>query len=350
MAIRRLLLAAMIVLLLLFTMASAELDIVFLDVGQGDCTIVMCDDEVMVVDGGTPQASARVYTVLRDSLGITSVRYLVATHPHDDHVGGLPAVLNAVQVDAVMSPVLSWDSRSFNGMLEYADAQGAPVFVPEEGDIYDLGGAQVEVLSCWPDAWIVNDMSICLKITYGDVSVILMGDAEYMTEYTLLTYHPDLHADVLKVGHHGSSTSSTVEFVSAVAPRYAVISCGTGNSFGHPNRETLDTLDEAGARIYRTDLQGTIVMISDGHDINWATEREATAAELMIAPLDAVSQDVRTLIEDDTVAYVGNQNSHRFHVPSCPSVMEMQPENRITFSTREEAVEAGYQPCGRCHP
>lgn len=349
-AIKHRLLVISIVLVLFASAAAAELDIIFLNVGQGDCTIVICDGEVMIVDGGPPSASSSLYSLLRETPSLTSIRYVVATHPHDDHVGGLPAVLNAVQVDAIMTPVLDWDSRAFSALLEYAGLQGTPVFVPNDGDIYSLGGAEVEVLSCWPDAWIVNDMSICLRISYGDVSVILMGDAEYMTEYTILTYYPDLHADVLKAGHHGSSNSSTSDFVSTVSPRYAVISCGEGNTYGHPNREVLDVYLEVGAEVFRTDLQGTIVMMTDGHEISWRTERQATADELFAAPLDSVMGDVRMMIEDEEIAYVGNKNTHRFHDPSCPSVVEMRPENRVTFSTREEAIDEGYLPCGRCNP
>ena len=339
-----------LVLLLFMSSASADLSIAFLDVGQGDSALVMCDGEVMMIDGGPPSASSYLYTILRDSLGLTNVRYIVSTHPHDDHVGGLPAVLNAVQVDAIMSPVLEWDSNAFNAMLRYANQQGTPVFVPVEGDVYTLGGAEVEVLSCWPDAWTVNDSSIVLRVTYGDVSVLFTGDAEWMAEYAMLTMYDDLHATVLKAGHHGSNSSSTPEFISAVSPEYVVISCGRNNTFGHPKREVLDTYAAEGCQIFRTDLQGMIVMVTDGQSISWATEREATEAELFTAPFDSVIADVRTLIDDETVAYVGNRKTLRFHDPSCGSVVEMRPENRITFSSRDEAIEQGYQPCGRCNP
>ncbi len=330
--------------------AFADLEVHFLDVGQGDCTIVICDGEAMIVDGGPPSASQYVYNYVRETLSLSSVRYLVSTHPHDDHAGGLPAVLNAVQVDAVMSPVLSWDSRIFSSMLQYADLQGAPVFTPDECDVYSLGGADVEILSCYPDAWTTNDMSICLRIRYGDISIILMADAEYMTEYTLLTYYPDLRATVLKASHHGSNTSSTLDFVSAVAPEYVVISCGRANTFGHPNREVLDAYASIGSQLFRTDLQGTIIMRSDGKTIDWSTEQNATEAELFTAPFDQRYVDVRTFIDDEEIAYVGNSHTLRFHNPDCPSVIEMKPENRVTFSTREEAIEQGYQPCGRCNP
>ena len=336
--------------LLTVATACADLEVHFLDVGQGDCTIILCDGEAMVVDGGPAAASQIVYQYIHDDLALGSVRYVISTHPHDDHLGGLPAVMNAVQVDAVMTPVMYWDSRIFASLLNYAEMQGAPVFVPAEGDIYALGGADVEVLSCYPDAWTTNDMSICLRITYGDVSVILMADAEYMTEYSLLTMYPDLRANVLKAGHHGSSTSSTPEFISAVLPEFVVISCGRNNSFGHPHHEVLSTFAKYGCKLFRTDLQRTIIMQTDGQNISWSTEWQADEADLFTAPFDIRNEAVRMMIEDETVTYVGNSRTYKFHYPECLSIVEMNPENRVTFGTREEAVEQGYTPCSRCKP
>lgn len=250
----------------------AEIDVHFLDVGEGDAAIIVCDDECMIIDGGPPPASQYVYWYITEKLSIPEMRYMIATHPHEDHIGGLSAALNAAVIDVVLSPVLNWDTRAFSSMMKYADMQGTPVIIPEEGDIYQLGGATVTILSCWPDAWDTNCMSIVCRIDYDNVSFLFTGDAEDMLEYMMIDSGYDLNADVLKVGHHGSSTSSTEEFLQAVHPKYAVISCGTDNQYGHPRPEVLERLNAA--EIYRTDQDGTIIMRSDGISITVETETQ----------------------------------------------------------------------------
>ena len=192
----------------------------------------------------------------------------MATHPHEDHIGGLSAVLNAVPADVVLSPVAEWDGSPFFYMKKYADRQGAPVTVPYEGDVFDLGGASVTILHCWPEAWDVNDMSIVLRIDYGETSFLFTGDAEYTSEYMMIDSGAPLRADVLKVGHHGSDTSSTREFLECVSPRYAVISCKAGNQYGHPHASVLDRLRSVGAEVLRTDISGTVILRSDGERIS----------------------------------------------------------------------------------
>ena len=258
--------------------AMANLEAHFLDVGQGDCTVILCDGEAMVIDGGPPEASNSVYSYIRNTLGLTAVRYVISTHPHLDHAGGLPAVLNAVPAGVIMTPVTSWNSRSFRAMMEYAKVSGTPVVVPEEGDAFPLGGAQVTVLQCRPEAMDVtdadgrhyartNDTSIVVRIDYGGTSVMVTGDAEDWSEYQMIDSGMNLKADVLRVAHHGSMYSSTEEFLRAVRPAYAVISVGKDNDNGHPHRKTLDRLARIGATVLRTDLLGTIVMVSDGEKI-----------------------------------------------------------------------------------
>ena len=159
-----------IVLVLLFLFlpisAFADLQIHFLDVGQGDCTIVLCDGESMVIDGGPASASSFVYSYIRNTLELQHIDYVVSTHPHLDHVYGLSSVLNAAPVDLVLTPVLEWDSKAFNSMMKYAEKQGAPLSVPQEGDTLQLGGATVIILHCWPEAidyGRTNDSSIVVS-------------------------------------------------------------------------------------------------------------------------------------------------------------------------------------------
>ena len=248
--------------------AFADLQIHFLDVGQGDCTIVLCDGESMVIDGGPARASSFVYSYIRNTLELQHIDYVVSTHPHLDHVYGLSSVLNAAPVDLVLTPVLEWDSKAFNSMVKYAEKQGAPLSVPQEGDTLRLGGATVTILHCWPEAidyGRTNDSSIVVRIDYGQTSFIITGDAEDWSEYMMIDAGINLSADVLRVSHHGSNTGSTMEFLKAVQPKYAVISVGKDNGYGHPHTEVLERLDKIGTKVLRTDELGTIVFQSDGN-------------------------------------------------------------------------------------
>ena len=263
--------AFVLVLLFLPVFALADLEVHFLDIGQGDCAVVLCDGEAMVIDGGPRESSDYVYAYVRKVLNLRHVECVVSTHPHADHVYGLAAVLSSVQADLVLTPVLEWNSKSFSNMCRYAGKQGAPLTVPEEGDTLRLGGASVTVLHCWPEAvreGRANDSSIVLRIDYGRTSFLFTGDAEDWSEYMMLDAGVPLKADVLKVAHHGSRYSSTPAFLKAVQPAFAVISAGAGNDYGHPAREVLERLQLLGAKVLRTDELGTIVMKSDGETVS----------------------------------------------------------------------------------
>ncbi len=250
--------------------SSAELQIHFLDVGQGDCTIVLCDGEAMVIDGGPRASASYVYNYVRKTLKLQHIDFVISTHPHLDHVYGLSSVLNAAPVDLVLTPVLEWDSKAFEYMLKYAEKQGTPLSVPQEGDTLQLGSATVTILHCWPEAieyGRTNDSSIVTRIDYGKTSFIITGDAEDWSEYMMIDSGVNLKADVMRIAHHGSNTASTMEFLQAVQPEYAVISVGKDNGYGHPHKEVLDHLNEIGSKVLRTDELGTIVIKSDGNTL-----------------------------------------------------------------------------------
>ena len=263
--------ALMLLLLFLPISVFADLQIHFLDVGQGDCTIVLCDGETMVIDGGPASASSLVYSYIRNTLDIQHIDYVVSTHPHLDHVYGLSSVLNAAPVDLILTPVLEWDSKAFNSVLKYAEQQGTPLSIPQDGDTLLLGGATVTILHCWPEAidyGRTNDSSIVVRIDYGRISFIITGDAEDWSEYMMIDSGMNLKANVLRVAHHGSNTASTAEFLQAVQPEYAVISVGKDNGYGHPHQEVLNRLENAGCKILRTDELGTIIMMTNGETID----------------------------------------------------------------------------------
>lgn len=282
----------LLVLLLVPVCAWAEMSVWFLDVGQGDCTVVVCDGMSMIVDGGPPGSPQFVYGFLRDELGIEHLDYMVSTHPHEDHLSGLAAVLNAVPVDLVLSPVTEWNTKRFERFMEYARKQGTPVSVPSVGDQLRLGGATVTVLQCWPEAVLwrendVNDMSVAVRIDYGETSVVITGDAEEASEYMMMDSGVSLKADVLKVGHHGSTYSTGEAFLKAIFPKYAVISCGEGNEYFHPHKRVLNLLKKNNVWLFRTDLQGTVRCVSDGKEIRFSVDRWADRAELYTAPSEA---------------------------------------------------------------
>ena len=279
-------LSLLLLMLLMFTagcgtVASAEnLVVYFLDVGQADAAILQCGDEVMMIDGGESSDSSLIYSYLTKTLGITHIDYMIATHPHADHIGGLSGALNACSVGVVYSPVRSYDSKQFSSLVKYVQKQGRELTVPEIGDSFTFGDAQVQFLSPMKEYSNINDCSIVVRITHGNNAFLFTGDAEWDAEHDMMDSGYDLSAAVLKVGHHGSDTSSSYVFLREVMPKYAVISCGKDNSYGHPTEDVLSRLRDVGAQIFRTDLQGDVVFVSDGTTLSFGTEKYADAQML----------------------------------------------------------------------
>ena len=258
----------LIILLLTTITAFAEgLTVRFLDVGQADAAILTCDGETLMIDGGNAGDSDFIYSYLKNTLGLTHIDYMIATHPHEDHIGGLSAALNACTVGMLYSPVTEYDSKPFSSLLKYADRQGIEITVPNVGDKFTLGEAEVQILSPCRDYSDMNDMSIAVRVVYGETAFLFTGDAGWDAEHDLLESGYPLSTDVLKVAHHGSDTSTCYAFLRAVMPRYAVISVGEGNAYGHPSEATLSRLRDAGSIILRTDIDGDIVFHSNREDV-----------------------------------------------------------------------------------
>lgn len=280
---KRILSAVICVLLLLAGLAEwyftrpgpqIDLDVHFIDVGQGDSILVVCNGEAMLIDGGNNDAEDIVPDYLRRQ-GVTHLNYIVATHPHADHIGGLDAVARAVSADTVYTSCVDYDTKSFRDFLTDVTAGGGEVLFPDPDSTFDLGGATVTVLGPRtynvPESW--NNASIVLRLVYGGTSFLFTGDMEQAEETELLEAGCDVSCDVLKVGHHGSSTSSGYRLLYEAAPTAAVISCGAGNDYGHPHKEALARLQDAGvSRILRTDESGTVVFHSDGTNLTYTTE------------------------------------------------------------------------------
>lgn len=240
-----------------------ELRVLFIDVGQADAALVTCRGQSLLIDGGNVADSSTVYTVLEKN-GVTHLNYIVCTHAHEDHVGGLSGALEACTAGTVYCPVTDYDSKAFRNFSDRVAEQNCELTVPRAGETFALGGAEVEILACDPEAEDTNNTSIVLRVSYGETSFLFMADAETPVERELLDAGTDLSATVLKVGHHGSGTSTSYRFLNEVMPAYAVISVGKDNSYGHPDEAVLSRLEDAGARILRTDELGDILFVSDG--------------------------------------------------------------------------------------
>ena len=240
----------------------------FIDVGQADAALLVCDNHAMLIDGGNVADSQLIYTYL-EKQGIEYLDYIIATHAHEDHMGGLSAALVKAKVGAIYMPSVGSDSEFYLNFLEKAYEKGIKIQHPISGESVQLGLASVEFFIPKNDfGKDINNSSIVTKIIYQNTSFLFTGDAEEEEEHDILNQGYNLKADVLKVGHHGADTSSSDEFLHAVNPKYAVISVGENNAYGQPSENVLSRLGDMGVSVYRTDLQGDIVIQTDGSSIS----------------------------------------------------------------------------------
>lgn len=316
----------------------------FLDVGQADSALVICDGKTMLIDGGNVADSSYLVAYL-EKLGISYLDYIVCSHAHEDHVGGLSGPLNTCQAGQVMAPVSTYESKAFGDFAKYAEKQGLEIIIPELGQEFALSSSQVKIIGPSAEYKDPNNTSIVLRIVYGSTSFLFTGDAERESEQDMLDYGLELKSTLLKVGHHGSDSSTTYPFLREVMPEYAVISVGEGNSYGHPTEQVLSRLFDAGVTVYRTDQMGEIIVKSDGERLSFETARQ-------VQPLPGRSGQPEVLDGQGQVrgedSCIGNLNSKVFHRPACASLPA--EENRIYFAARETAIQDNYKPCGRCQP
>lgn len=311
----------------------------FLNVGQADCALLSTKGHYMVIDGGNNGDADTILSYL-EGQGVEKLDAVVGTHPHEDHIGSLDAIINHFDVDAVYMPKIMHTSKTFEDVLDVVANKGLKIKSPDPGDTIDFNGLEIEVLGPQREYKDFNNNSIVLKVNAGETAFLFTGDAEETAEKDILQADYDLQADVLKVGHHGSSTSSSQAFLQAVKPKYAVISVGVGNSYHHPEEEALQRLQSIGAEIYRTDLQGNIVCTTDGKNIAFNCNS--------VSGTEVYADAARNNTPAEEVVYIANKKSKKFHLESCASLPD--EENRIYLEDREEAISLGYTPCGTCKP
>ena len=323
----------------------------YIDVGQGDAALVVCDDKTMLIDGGKPHASSIIYTYLKN-LNIEYLDYIVASHADDDHIGGLSAPLSKMKVGNVLAPEAEADTRSYESLKSKTAEQGLTMTHPKPGESLDFGSSKIEfygpITESESDR---NNGSIVMKIIYGDTSFLFTGDAEREEEQEILNAGYDLSATVLKVGHHGSKNSTTYPFLREIMPKYAVISVGN-NSYGHPTEDTLSRLRDADVKVYRTDMQGDIIATSDGKTVTITTKKNESARTNPTENEKSISDENTVgLAEQKTCEYIGNINTKKFHYPECGSVAQMEEKNKVYLNcSRDEAVKRGFSSCKRCNP
>lgn len=256
------------------SLEDATLQVYMIDVGQGESILVRTAETVMLIDSGERDQELRVLSFL-DSLGIERIDILIATHPHSDHMGSMAAVIRDKEVGRIIMPDIPREimptSQSFTNLLEAIAEKKLRLTQAVQGDVYELGeDTTMTILGPVKDYDDLNNLSVVCRVDSGEVSFLFTGDMEKKAEKDLLAAGVNLNADVLGVGHHGSSTSSHVDFFEAVGPEIALISCGVDNSYGHPHREVLSLL--SGCTVYRTDRDGTVLVETNGREI--AVERE----------------------------------------------------------------------------
>lgn len=314
--------------------ANSKLTVHFVDVGQGDCILIVSDNQTMLIDAGNNKDGSEVVKYIKDQ-GIKKLDYVIGTHPDADHIGGLDNVIKAFDIGKVYMPKKQHNTKTFEDVLVAIKNKGLKVTSPKVGDTLKLGDAVVTFLGPVSSYEDNNNNSIVVKVEHGKNSFLMTGDASLDAEVDLLKNKEALQADVLKVGHHGSHSSTSKKFLEAVKPTYAVISCGVDNSYGHPHKETMNYLNNAGITIYRTDQDQTIRMTSDG--------KELTIKKNLPS---AIGESGNT--SSSNALYIGNKNSKKFHKPDCSDLPEVK--NQVSFNKREEAIQKGYDPCKRCNP
>jgi len=240
----------------------------FLDVGQGDSILITSDDGVILVDASLKNSSVtKGICEYIQKLGIKEIDYFVLTHPHADHIGGAPTVINTFDIKNVIMSDCVTTTKIFEETLDAIESKDVNVLEAVSGDEYSLGKLNFKILAPNSASYSeINDYSVVFRLTYGEVSAMFTGDAEELSEEEILSKYSyqDLNSDLLKVGHHGSSSSSSVAFLKAVSPKYAVMSLGEDNSYGHPHDEIVERFEDMGITYYRTDIEGTIVFSCDG--------------------------------------------------------------------------------------
>lgn len=300
----------------------------YLDVGQGDCTLIVCKDEAMVIDSGMDNQGTKIQYYLMQQ-GVEKIKYLILTHSDSDHIGSADVVVTKFDIEKVIMNEYDTGTDTYDDFISAMEYKNYKTTPGNVGDIYKLGDATFEIIYPYEISDNTNNNSISIVLTHGENTFLFTGDGDFQAESQMVSSGKLPSIDVYKVGHHGSGYSSSEELLTCISPKYAIISVGKENDYGHPHESVMNRFDSMGIKVFRTDEQGTIVAISDGINLDINTGKT----------------------QDETITYVCNTNTKKFHMPVCDSVNDMKEKNKMEVSlTREEVISLGYKPCGRCNP
>lgn len=343
---------------------EGTLEVHYIDVGQGDATLIKCGSHAMLIDGGNNNKGTTVQLYLKKQ-GVESLDYVIGTHPDADHIGGLDVIVYKYNCEKVIMPDYEKDTRTYQELVDVIHDKNMKITYPVVGEQYALGEAKFTIIAPNSNSYggNANDYSVAILLEYGKNRFLFTGDAEEASETEMLSNGIELSADVYKVAHHGSRSASTQEFLNAVRPKYAVISCGEGNSYGHPHAEVLNRLRSMGVEVFRTDEQGSIIASSDGENITWncsatdswqsgeQTESDRENAEDENPGDENSGNAISDAVTSEQTTYVLNTNTKKFHRETCGSVSQIKEENfQKVQMNREELEQSGYSPCKNCNP
>lgn len=332
----------------------------FIDVGQGDSILAVSNGECMLIDAGEEDQGEVVVDYI-NKLGVECLKYVVATHPHSDHIGGMDDVINNINVQNIIMPDVVTTTKCFENMLDAVENNNVNAIKAVSGDSFKLGNFDCKIFGPINESDNLNNNSVVIMMVCGNDKILLTGDCSKDEEMDIIKSGADISADILKVGHHGSSTSNCNEFISAINPDIAVISCGKNNSYGHPHTETMDILEKYNTDIYRTDEMGTVIACCSGNGITMKYgSREEIVEENSRCSTDNISEEIRTLDDsivennptDDVLSdntYILNIKSKKYHKTDCGSAGNIKNKEEFTGSSDELKV-MGYTPCGLCNP
>lgn len=353
--IRRLLATTLVFMLLLImgvsgvipsTTAEAKtttMKVYFLDVGQADSILIQSDGRSMLIDAGNNKDGSTVVAFLKKH-GVTKLDYVIGTHPHADHIGGMDDVIDSFTISKVILPKKETTTRTFEDVLDAISNKNLKITKPTVGNTYSIGDAKFTIVA--PNGSYgssLNNWSVGIRLVNGSTSFLMCGDAEKKAESDILANGLKMKADVLKTGHHGSSTSTTTAFLKAVDPNYAVISCGTGNTYGHPSKQTITRLRNAGVKIYRTDSQGTVIATSNGKKITW-NKKPTTNFKSGNQTGSGTTTNTGTTTGKTVWVHITDTGT-KYHLAGCRYLNSS--DHKVTL---KQAKEKGLTPCSVCKP